>query len=217
MFFASTASTRSRNDNQKGLPHFGLFDFLVSIFEGLIYLLAVGLGDTCGDDTFEVTLVATLVGLAIGEWVGVVAIHTRIATAEATRVGDGATGLTSLRITLTAIGAVAVAVAITAVVTRLVFIVVGISAPPRSEVSGATILGCVPVCLGNGVIATTPVDGALTVCVVAVLVLNVNQSFALVIIGQLSELSVEVLDEVATVEVLLELIEGKCDGVWHIV
>jgi hypothetical protein len=229
-----------------------LFDFLVSIFEGLIYLLAVGsvVGDTCGDDTFEVTLVATLVGLAVGEWVGVVAIHTRIATAEATRVGDGATGLRFLTAGVTAVavahhlirvGAVvaplltavralaevigaalltpsasAVAVAITAVVTRLYFIV-GISAPPDSESAGATIRRRVPVCLGLGVIATTPVDGSLTVCAVAVLVLNVNPSCALDIIGQLSELSVEVLDEVATVEVLLELIEGKCDGERHIV
>jgi len=198
---------------KKGCPTFGLFGFLVSIFEGLIYLLAVGsvVGDTCGDDTFEVTLVATLVGLAVCEWVGVVAIHTRIATAEATRVGDGATGLTSLRITLTAIGAVAVAVSLTAVVARLVFIVVGQSAPPRSEVSGATILRRAPVCL----VPTTPVDDGLTVCVATVLVLNINQSWFAV--GELLKLSVEVLDEVATVEVLLELIEGKCDGERHIV
>jgi hypothetical protein len=93
------------------------------------------------------------------------------------------------------------------------FVVVGISAPPRSEVSGVTIRRRVPVCLGLGVIATTPMDYGLAGFIVAVLVLNINQFWLTV--GQLSELSVEVLDVVATVEVLLELIEGEGDFESH--
>ena len=189
------------------------FNIVIAIPTGVVGG-SVG-GDTRGDDTFEVTLVAARVGLAVSEGFGVVAIETRIATAEATRERSGATGLTSRRIAVTAIGAVAVAPDIPAVGAQFIFIVVRQSTPPRSEVGGATVRGCVPVCLRDGIIATTPFNGGLTILVVAVPVLNVNESW--LVVGELSELGVEVLDVVATVEVLLELVEGKCDVVWHIV